>query len=163
MTQSQTQAADEFDAGAGERLDHVRSTALQLLAGVERPPSILRVQSGDTSVDIEWPEQAASDRPAERTPGPPELLAAAPEAAGGYLYAQTVGVFYPAPEPGAAPFVVEGDFVVAGQQVGIIEAMKLMIPVMADRVGRIAVVLKAYAEPVEYGDRLFGLHAGEPE
>lgn len=47
----------------------------------------------------------------------------------------------------------------AGQQVGIIEAMKLMIPVEADKAGRVVEVLKNNGEPVEYGERLFAFAA----
>jgi acetyl-CoA carboxylase biotin carboxyl carrier protein len=70
------------------------------------------------------------------------------------LCAETVGTFYRAPEPGAAPFVTEGDQVGPGQQVGIIEAMKLMIPVEAQRGGRVVELLVADRAPVEYGQPL---------
>jgi len=68
-----------------------------------------------------------------------------------------VGVFYRAPQPGAAPFVTEGDYITLGQQVAIIEAMKLMIPVEADRTGRITSVLVPDGESVEYGQPLFAV------
>ena len=42
-----------------------------------------------------------------------------------------------------------------GQQVGIVEAMKLMVPVEADWAGRVSAVLKGDGEPVEYGEPLF--------
>ncbi|MGR7000449.1 acetyl-CoA carboxylase biotin carboxyl carrier protein [Yinghuangia aomiensis] len=71
--------------------------------------------------------------------------------------APTVGVFYHAPEPGAAPFVRVGDVVAPGRQVGIVEVMKLMIPVEAERAGRITGVLVGNGDQVEYGDPLFSL------
>src|SRR5690606_41864511 len=46
-----------------------------------------------------------------------------------YVCAPSVGTFYQAHEPGAPPFVTVGSTVTAGQQVGIVEVMKLMIPV----------------------------------
>jgi len=73
------------------------------------------------------------------------------------VIAPTVGVFYRAPSPGAAPFVEEGDTVAAGTQVGIVEAMKLMVPVEADRAGRVSKVLKSDGDPVEYGEPLIRL------
>ncbi|MEX5634287.1 acetyl-CoA carboxylase biotin carboxyl carrier protein [Parafrankia sp. FMc2] len=76
--------------------------------------------------------------------------------------AHTVGVFYHAPEPGADPFVRAGDTVVPGQQVGIIEAMKLMIPVEAERGGRVREILVADATPVEYGQPLLTLDVDVP-
>ncbi|WP_067865113.1 acetyl-CoA carboxylase biotin carboxyl carrier protein [Nocardia shimofusensis] len=73
------------------------------------------------------------------------------------LAAETVGVFYRSPEPGADPFVTEGDPVRVGQQVGIVEAMKLMIPVVATREGRVAEFLVENGEAVEYGAALLVL------
>lgn len=153
-------AAHQGSAEAAELLGQVCGNALRFLADTPHPPRHLRVRAGEVSVDVEWPEPASA--PVDGTAGsgaapPGTVVAAEPEASGGYLTAQTVGVFYRAPEPGATPFVSEGDTVIAGQQVGIIEAMKLMIPIEADRAGRIAAVLKGDAEPVEYGDRLFAL------
>lgn len=150
-------------AQVGELLDQVCGNALRVLADTARPPRHLQVRAGEVSLDIEWPEPPGA-RPAaavaEELPAAP-AVPAEPES-GGYLTAHTVGVFYRSPEPGATPFVSEGDTVVAGQQVGIIEAMKLMIPVEADRAGRVAAVLKGDAEPVEYGDRLFALTTVDP-
>jgi acetyl-CoA carboxylase biotin carboxyl carrier protein len=70
-------------------------------------------------------------------------------------------MFYRCPEPGADPFVREGDVVTTGQQIAIIEAMKLMLPVEAERAGRIVEVLKGDGEPVEYGEPLFALAEAE--
>ncbi|WP_220139640.1 acetyl-CoA carboxylase biotin carboxyl carrier protein subunit [Nocardia sp. GTS18] len=75
------------------------------------------------------------------------------------LTAETVGVFYRAPEPGAAPFVAVGDPVRAGQQVGIIEAMKLMIPVTAAREGVVAEILVDNGDAVEHGQALIVFEA----
>ena len=82
---------------------------------------------------------------------------AAAEEPHAFVTAQMVGVFYRSREPGARPFVETGDLVSTGQQVGIIEAMKLMIPVEADASGRVVEVLVEDGTAVEYGDRLFAL------
>ena len=71
--------------------------------------------------------------------------------------ASTVGVFYRSPEPGTPPFVSEGDVVTAGQQIGIVEAMKLMIPLEADRGGRVVAVLARDGESVEHGQPVLTL------
>ena len=68
-----------------------------------------------------------------------------------------VGTFYRAPAPGESPFVEEGDVVVVGQTLCILEAMKLMNEVKADREGRVRKILVENAEPVQYGDVLFEL------
>ncbi|MCT2586371.1 hypothetical protein JT362_24935 [Actinophytocola sp. S1-96] len=92
-------------------------------------------------------------------PAPVPAAPAAP--AGPTLNAATVGTFYRAPAPGAPPFVSEGDEVSPGQQVAIIEAMKLMLPVEAERGGRVAEVLVADGEGVEYGQPLFRLASAD--
>jgi acetyl-CoA carboxylase biotin carboxyl carrier protein len=69
----------------------------------------------------------------------------------GALTAPMVGTVYLAPQPGAAPFVQEGDAVVAGQTLLIIEAMKVMNEIRSTRSGRVVRILAADAEPVEYG------------
>ncbi|WP_344407286.1 acetyl-CoA carboxylase biotin carboxyl carrier protein, partial [Dactylosporangium fulvum] len=65
------------------------------------------------------------------------------------------------PAPDAAPFVEVGDLVRAGQQVGIVEAMKLMNPVEAVCDGVVAGVLVGDGEPVEYGQPLLLLEPTE--
>jgi acetyl-CoA carboxylase biotin carboxyl carrier protein len=137
-------------------LEQVRRSAVQLLTEVGRTPRTLRVRAGNIVVEIEWGEDTGGV-PTGVVAAPVEHAPAVPEIGVEYLTAPTVGVFYRAPEPGADPFVVEGDLVAPGRQIGIIEAMKLMIPVEADRAGRITGILKANGEPVEYGERLFTL------
>lgn len=66
-----------------------------------------------------------------------------------------VGTFYCAPEPDADPFVKESEEVISGQQLCIIEAMKLMNPILSETNGRIVKVLAKDAQPVEYGQPLF--------
>jgi oxaloacetate decarboxylase (Na+ extruding) subunit alpha len=92
-----------------------------------------------------------------------ELTAAAPAAppsSDGGLFrveAPMVGTFYRAPSPGAAPFVEEGDAVGVGQTLCILEAMKLMNEVKADREGIVRRIFPDNAQPVEYGEPLFEL------
>ncbi|WP_239334354.1 biotin/lipoyl-containing protein [Frankia sp. CiP3] len=164
-------------------LDAVRRNAVALCAETDRLPSRVRVTAGDVAVELYWPEpesgigaidgerpQAASV-PVQRVPvvtaaGPvPEAVPGQPhDTAEGtpgenlvHITAPTVGTFYRAAEPGAKPFVGEGDTVTAGQQVAIIEVMKLMIPVEADQPGRIVEVIQPDAAAVEFGQRLFSI------
>jgi acetyl-CoA carboxylase biotin carboxyl carrier protein len=65
------------------------------------------------------------------------------------------GTFYRAPAPGTPPFVQPGDRIHDGQQIGIVEAMKMMNPVEADCDGTIAEILLEDAAPVMAGARLF--------
>jgi oxaloacetate decarboxylase alpha subunit len=71
--------------------------------------------------------------------------------------APMVGIFYRAPEPGAAPFVEEGQPVGPGQTLCILEAMKLMNEVKADVEAIVRAIHVENAEPVEYGQLLFEL------
>jgi len=65
-----------------------------------------------------------------------------------------VGTFYVAPSPDADPFVRVGDEVEAGQTLAIVEAMKLMNPIVADEAGVVVEVLVSDAESVEYDQAL---------
>jgi acetyl-CoA carboxylase biotin carboxyl carrier protein len=58
-----------------------------------------------------------------------------------FVSAPLTGVWYPAPSPGARPYVNEGDEVANGQVIGLIEAMKLFNEIKSDASGRIARVL----------------------
>jgi oxaloacetate decarboxylase alpha subunit len=68
-----------------------------------------------------------------------------------------VGTFYRAPEPGADPFVEEGDPVAPGQTLGILEAMKLMNEVKAEVEAVVHRICVENAQAVQYGDLLFEL------
>jgi oxaloacetate decarboxylase (Na+ extruding) subunit alpha len=71
--------------------------------------------------------------------------------------APMVGTFYRAPQPGAPPFVEEGQPVGAGQTLCILEAMKLMNEVKTDVEGIVRTIHVENAEPVEFGQLLFEL------
>jgi oxaloacetate decarboxylase (Na+ extruding) subunit alpha len=68
-----------------------------------------------------------------------------------------VGTFYRAPEPGAVPFVEEGDPVAPGQTLCILEAMKLMNEVKAEVEAVVRRICVDNAQAVQYGDLLFEL------
>jgi acetyl-CoA carboxylase biotin carboxyl carrier protein len=68
-----------------------------------------------------------------------------------------VGTFYRAPQPGAPPFVEEGDAVAPGQTLCILEAMKLMNEVKADIEGIVRAIHVQNGQPVEFGQPLFDL------
>jgi oxaloacetate decarboxylase alpha subunit len=73
------------------------------------------------------------------------------------IEAPMVGVFYRAPQPGAPPFVEEGDTVGPGQTLCVLEAMKLMNEIKADIAGVVRTIHVGNAEPVEFGQLLFEL------
>ena len=66
-----------------------------------------------------------------------------------------VGTCYRSANPNADPFVDVGDMVEPGQVIGIVEAMKLMNEIEADRSGEIVEIPVANGQPVEYGETIF--------
>lgn len=66
-----------------------------------------------------------------------------------------VGTFYRAPGPNAAPFVEVGQQVKAGDMLCIIEAMKLMNEIEAEKSGTVKEILVENGTPVEFGEPLF--------
>ncbi|NYF59692.1 acetyl-CoA carboxylase biotin carboxyl carrier protein [Micromonospora purpureochromogenes] len=158
------EAAHEVDAV----LAGLRRHARQLVAEVDGPVRRVRLRSGDTVLEVEWHDAAAGqgvaatetaralDAPAVAPVAPPSPRPALP-AGRIEVRSPMVGTFYRAPEPGAAPFVTVGDLVRPGQVVGIVEAMKLMNEVTAERAGRVAEVLVDDGRPVEYDQPLVAL------
>lgn len=68
-----------------------------------------------------------------------------------------IGTYYTAPRPGDEPFVRVGDLVAAGQTVAIIEAMKIMNEIQAERGGIVEELLVSNGQPVEYNQPLIRL------
>jgi oxaloacetate decarboxylase alpha subunit len=94
--------------------------------------------------------------PSPQTPQPAEEIDVE-EAGLTLVRSPMVGTFYRAPEPGAPPFVNEGDRVKPGKVLCIIEAMKLMNEIEAECAGEIVEVFVENAQPVQYGDNLFSI------
>lgn len=118
------------------------------------------IESGGNRVEVEREVGVVHHAPAA-TGAPDEEHA--PSAADGRhaILAPLVGTFYRAPQPGAKPFVEEGDTVDAGQVVGIVEAMKLMNQVHADQAGRVAEITAGDGEWVEFEQALMFLDVDE--
>ncbi|MGN6665382.1 MAG: acetyl-CoA carboxylase biotin carboxyl carrier protein [Trinickia sp.] len=87
----------------------------------------------------------------------PATAAGAPAAAvqGHVVTSPMVGTFYRSPSPGAAAFVQVGDTVNEGQTLCIIEAMKLLNEIEADKAGVVKEILTENGQAVEYGQPLF--------
>jgi len=99
--------------------------------------------------------------PVPQAPAAPAPAVAAPtseiapiEDHGDALKSPMVGTVYLAPEPGAANFVKPGDSVKEGDTLVIVEAMKVMNPITADKSGTVKSVLVENAQPVEYDQPL---------
>jgi acetyl-CoA carboxylase biotin carboxyl carrier protein len=97
---------------------------------------------------------APAPLPAPAAVAPAEVVAK-PRANEHVVTAPMVGTFYAAPTPGAKAFVDIGDEVKAGEVLCIIEAMKMMNQIEADKGGRITSVMAQNGDPVEFGQPLF--------
>ncbi len=89
----------------------------------------------------------------------PAAAAPAPEAAPADDHADAfkspmVGTVYLAAEPGAANFIKVGDSVAEGDTLLIVEAMKVMNPIAADKAGTVKAILVENAQPVEFDQPL---------
>jgi acetyl-CoA carboxylase biotin carboxyl carrier protein len=101
--------------------------------------------------------QAPSHAPVAAIPAPAAAPAPAtpPVADGADITSPMVGTFYTKPAPDAPNFVDVGSAVSIGQTLCIIEAMKVMNEIKAERSGTIVACVAEDCTPVQYGDVLF--------
>jgi acetyl-CoA carboxylase biotin carboxyl carrier protein len=85
----------------------------------------------------------------------PAEAPAKPRANEHVVTAPMVGTFYSAATPGAKAFVDIGDEVKTGQVLCIIEAMKMMNQIEADKSGKVTSIMAQNGDPVEFGQPLF--------
>tara|TARA_R110002072_G_scaffold116191_2_gene246613 strand:- start:9881 stop:10351 length:471 start_codon:yes stop_codon:yes gene_type:complete len=103
--------------------------------------------------------------PAAAPPPPPPPAPAAEVAAppaetkpeGHLLHSPMVGTFYRSPSPTSSSFVEVGQAVKIGDVVCIVEAMKMMNQIEADKAGTIAAILVENGQPVEFDQPLFSI------
>jgi acetyl-CoA carboxylase biotin carboxyl carrier protein len=91
---------------------------------------------------------------ATNTSSPP-VMEPAKEMKGHLITSPMVGTFYRAPSPANKAFVEEGQMVNEGDTLCIIEAMKILNQITADKAGIVTQVLVENGAPVEYGEPLF--------
>ena len=148
--------------GAGERSD-----LNELSAFIERLTQLVQ-RSGLTSLELKTDDIKVKLRAGESEPSAPpastqtpdsQLIAESvtPELTGSVIAAPMVGTFYHSTSPSEPPLIQVGDRVEVGQVVGIIEAMKIMNEITADRAGTVSEVFVTNAQPVEYGSPLVRL------
>lgn len=121
----------------------------------------IEVTEGEEKVRITRTTAAAAPVYAAPAPAAAAPAAAAPAAApatrdlSNAQKSPMVGTFYRAPGPNAAAFVEVGQQVKAGDTLCIIEAMKLMNEIEAEKSGVVKEILVENGTPVEYGEPLF--------
>ncbi|OOE86261.1 acetyl-CoA carboxylase biotin carboxyl carrier protein [Salinivibrio sharmensis] len=130
--------------------------------------SELEIAEGEESVRISRSSPAAPAQmvapqyaaPATPAPAPaaPEASAAepasAPQPSGHQVLSPMVGTFYRAPSPESSPFVEVGTQVNEGDALCIVEAMKMMNQIQADKSGVVKAILCEDGQPVEFDEPL---------
>ena len=141
---------------------------LEVDTSLVRALAELLAETGLTEIEVEdndrrirvarehAPVAAASyQSPPSAAPAPAQVPASAAEPdAAGALTSPMVGTVYLAAEPGTPNFISVGDQVKEGQTLVIIEAMKVMNPIAADKPGTVKAILVDNAQPVEFGQPL---------
>lgn len=141
------------DAGHEHAVVERPGLRLELSAVDSRSPDAQGQATPDRSAE---PEGPAADRPAQSAGSSPPDPAHRGEPAGevATIAAPVVGTFYRRPAPDQPPFVEVGSEVSDDTVVGIVEVMKLMVPVEAGVAGRIVRIFVADAAAVEEGQTL---------
>lgn len=134
-----------------ELLDETHLTEIEVAEGEQ----VIRVARGGAMVSgaSAMPMMMSSD------PAAPQIANnAAPSTVAanhpGAVVSPMVGTVYMQAEPGAPSFVKKGDTVKAGDTLLIIEAMKVMNPIKAEKGGTVIQLAVENGQPVEYGDVL---------
>lgn len=135
---------------------------LEVTEGEEKVKIVKSVSGGREAVVL-----SPSAGPASPLPAPTGAPSAAPAAGspvqpteaptsleGHIVKSPMVGTFYRSGSPGAKAFVDVGDTVKVGQTICVIEAMKLMNEIEADKDGVIKAIMVENGQPVEYGEPL---------
>ncbi len=120
----------------------------------------IEVEDGDRKIKVARGGGTFVSAPAAYAP-PAPAAAPAPEAAAapvddhaGAQKSPRVGTAYLAAEPGADNFIRVGDKVAVGDTLLIVEAMKVMNPITADKAGTVKAILVENAQPVEFDQPL---------
>ena len=151
------------DSLVGGGVDQSRAERIREVVRIVQETGIaeIAVEEEGTRVSVRRTEEPVPIEAPAPGPAPaaePEPVTAAPETDGAIrIEAPMVGTFYRAPQPGAPPFVEEGDAVEPGQTLCILEAMKLMNEVKAEIEGIVSAIHVQNGQPVEFGQPLFDL------
>ncbi len=148
-------AAMQVDAGLvrqlAELLDATRLTEIEVQDG-DRRIRVARTVSMAAAPAVQMAPSAGYAAAPAPTAAP--AAAAAPADHPGTVKSPMVGTAYLAAEPGAAPFVAAGKQVSAGETLLIVEAMKVMNPILAPKAGKVTQILVENGQPVEFDQPL---------
>ena len=117
----------------------------------------IEVEDGDRKIKVRRdaaPVMAYAPAPAAAAPVAAPAAEAAPAAAVDAVKSPMVGTAFLSPEPGAKPFITVGGSIKQGDTLMIIEAMKVMNPILAPKTGKITQILIADSQAVEFDQPL---------
>ena len=137
-----------------ELLEESNISEIEIQEG-EESVRISRHPNGMNWSQVSMPQYAAAPQPVAAAPAAPSPAAEPPQEAstthqGHAINSPMVGTFYRSPAPGSKPFVEVGQSVKKGETVCIVEAMKMMNQIEADRDGVVEAILVEDGEPVEF-------------
>ena len=120
----------------------------------EEAVRISRTSSVTTTVAAPAAAPVAAPAPSPAAPAAAEEKPAPQATSGHVVSSPMVGTFYRSPSPSSPPFVEVGTHVKAGDVVCIVEAMKMMNQIEAEKAGIIEAILVKDGEPVEFDQPL---------
>ena len=113
------------------------------------------VKAGATPAQMQYAQVPAPQLAPAPVAAPVAAVAAEPVAEGHAVKSPMVGTFYRSASPGAKAFVEVGSVVREGETICIIEAMKILNEIEADKSGTVTKILAENGQAVEYGQPLF--------
>ena len=117
-------------------------------------PVVMAAQMAAAPAVAVAPVAAVASASAAPAAAAPAEAAPAAETAGHVVKSPMVGTFYRAASPGAKPFIELGSVVKEGDTICIIEAMKILNEIEADKSGTVVQILAENGQAVEYGHPL---------
>ena len=138
-------------------IDH---EAIRKLAGLLNETGLTEIEitEGDKSLRVQKSVHVQHMAPAQHAPAAASpvavsgtVAAISPESHPGAVKSPMVGTLYLQSEPGAPRFISKGHKIKAGDTLCIIEAMKVMNPIKAEKTGTVVEVFVDDAQPVEFG------------
>jgi len=144
-----------------ELLDATQLTEIEVQDGARRIRVVRNFAAPVQSAPQVGAAPPAAPAPSAVAPAPAAPPVAAPDPAAtptaehpGTIRSPMVGTAYLSPEPGAKAFAATGDKVAAGDTLLILEAMKVMNPIVSPRAGTVRAVFVESGQPVEFDQPL---------
>jgi acetyl-CoA carboxylase biotin carboxyl carrier protein len=137
-------------------IDLVSESNVSELEITEAEGKVRIVKSSGAPLVMQQPAVAMVAAPLAAAGAPAPAVDAAPAVPSGHaVKSPMVGTFYRSASPGAKPFIEVGSVVKEGETICIIEAMKILNEIEADKSGTITKILCENGQAVEYGQALF--------